>query len=148
MLKSLEIKDFALIEKVSVEFLPGLNVLTGETGAGKSIIIDALSTVLGGKAGASLIRSGAEKAQIEACFDASAELLGWMKHNQILEEEVDEIIVFREISKTGSRARINGTLVNNSLVQELRDVLITIHAQHEARTLMSSQMQLNMLDAL
>lgn len=149
MLKELEIRDFALIQHLSVSFTEGFNILTGETGAGKSIIIDALNAVLGGKVGPGIIRPNCEKASAEAGFLINAELSAWLKQNQLFDEtNADELIVSREISKSGSRARINGTLVNVSLLQELRQKLITIHTQHEARTLQSSQAQLEMLDVL
>jgi DNA repair protein RecN (Recombination protein N) len=148
MLQELEIKDFALIEHLRLPFTAGLNVLTGETGAGKSIIIDALNVVLGGKVGASIIRVGAERATVEATFAVTTEVSGWLKQNDLCDDSFEGLIVSREISKAGSKARINGTLVNVSTLAELRQKLITIHAQHEARTLQSPQAQLEMLDAL
>ncbi|HEY9869435.1 MAG TPA: DNA repair protein RecN [Candidatus Obscuribacterales bacterium] len=148
MLEELEIRDFALIEHVKVRWAAGLNVLTGETGAGKSIIIDALNTVLGGRAGASVIRAGAERALIEATFTENPEIAGWLKEKELGSQDFAALVVSREISKTGTRARINGTLVNVALLQELRDKLISFHAQHEARTLLSCQSQLEMLDGL
>lgn len=148
MLESLEIREFALIENVKVEWTPGLNILTGETGAGKSIIIDALNAVLGGKAGASFIRAGAEKASIEASFKTNPLISAWLKKSELIDDEMSTLTVSREINKSGSRIRINGTLVNSAIVQELAQLLLTIHAQHEARTLMSPQSQLEMLDSL
>jgi DNA repair protein RecN (Recombination protein N) len=148
MLESLDIREFALIENVRVDWTPGLNVLTGETGAGKSIIIDALNAVLGGKAGASFIRVGSEKATIEASFKTNAIISAWLKKQELIDDELATLMVSREITKSGSRIRINGTLVNSAIVQELSQLLLTIHAQHEARTLMSPQSQLEMLDSL
>jgi DNA repair protein RecN (Recombination protein N) len=148
MLKELEIRDFALIRQLRVQFTSGLNVLTGETGAGKSIIIDALNAVLGGKVGASIIRPSCERATIEATFETSSEVDAWLKQNELYDESFDGLVVSREINKSGTKVRINGTLVNVSTIQELRQKLVTIHAQHEARTLQSSQAQLEMLDAL
>jgi DNA repair protein RecN (Recombination protein N) len=148
MLHELEIRNFALIHHLRVPFTAGLNVLTGETGAGKSIIIDALNVVLGGKCGPGVVRNGAEKASVEASFTLSPELTAWLKQNDLIDDEFDALVISREISKTGSKARINGVTVSVSIVQELRQKLVTIHAQHEARTLQSSQAQLEMLDAL
>ncbi len=148
MLESLDIREFALIENVRVDWTPGLNVLTGETGAGKSIIIDALNAVLGGKAGAGFIRIGSEKASIEASFKTNALISAWLKRQELIDDELATLMVSREITKSGSRIRINGTLVNSAIVQELSQLLLTIHAQHEARTLMSPQSQLEMLDSL
>ena len=147
MLENLVIKDFALIEKVCVEWKPGLNVLTGETGAGKSVLIDALHAVLGGKTGASAIRIGSDKASIEASFICKPAISGWLKTNELIDDDPGRVIISREISKSGSRVRINGTLVNHALVQELGAMLLTIHAQHEAHTLISAQYQLDMVDS-
>ncbi len=148
MLVELEIKDFALIEHVRVPFAWGFNVLTGETGAGKSIVMDALNAVLGGKVGPSIIRPQCDRATIEATFKCTPEIYGWLKQEELCEDEADTFVVSREISKNGSKLRINGALANVGLVQELRQKLITIHAQHESRTLLSSQSQMEMLDAL
>lgn len=151
MLKSLSIANLAIIENLCVEWTPGLNVLTGETGAGKSILFDALSIVLGAKAGAANIRHGAPKATIEACFATTPAILGWLKQKALLENEdseASELIVSREISPSGSRARINGTLVTQTDLNELRQFLLTFHAQHEIRTLMNSSSQLEMIDGL
>ena len=114
----------------------------------KSIIIDAINAALGGKVGQSAIRLGAEKAQVEACFLATPSVAGWLKQQQLQDDDSDTFVISREINKSGSRMRINGTLVNRSVMQELRQALLTIHAQHEARTLMSSSSQLEMLDSL
>lgn len=148
MLVELAIKDFALIDQVNVPFTKGLNVLTGETGAGKSIMLDAIDLVLGGKSSATMIRSGGEKLSVEASFKPSAEILAWLKNNQLLDGEDSQLIISREVSRSGSKARINGTLVNLALIQELRSKLFTIHSQHEARTLLSREAQLDLLDAL
>jgi DNA repair protein RecN (Recombination protein N) len=148
MLHELEIRNFALIHHLRVPFSAGLNVLTGETGAGKSIIIDALNVVLGGKVGAGIIRNGSERASVEASFSLTPELSAWLKQNELTDDEFDTLVVSREISKSGSKARINGITIGVSVVQELRQKLVTIHAQHEARTLQSSQAQLEMIDAL
>jgi DNA repair protein RecN (Recombination protein N) len=160
MLQALDIRDFALIENLHIEWGSGLNVLTGETGAGKSIIIDALNLVLGGRAALADIRSDAQRTVIEASFKVDSSVATWLRSQELLPDENDatelgnpegadsQLIVAREISKAGSRARINGTLVNASVLQELRQKLLTIHAQHEARSLLAPQMQLELLDGL
>lgn len=148
MLKSITIRDFALIETAHVDWTQGLNVLTGETGAGKSILIDALNAVLGGKVVQAIIRPGAEKANIEAVFDLTTKVQAWLSREELLDEDSKELTVAREISKNGSKVRVNGTLISQNLLGELRSLLITVHAQHEARTLMSPQSQLTMLDGL
>ncbi len=148
MLTNLTISNFALIEHLRLDWTKGLNVLIGETGAGKSIIIDALSTLLGAKAGPSVIRSGKEKAHIEGIFSANSTVMAWLKTNELVDDSGEEIVVSREVTKTGSRFRINGTLVNQQLVQEVRQLLFSVHAQHEARTLLSPQAQLELLDSM
>lgn len=147
MLKSITIKNFAIIESVDVEWTPGLNVLTGETGAGKSILFDALSIVLGAKAGPANIRAGAQNALIEAFFIPGKEALDWLEKNE-LADGAEEVVVTRELSEKSSRSRINGILVNSALLQELRGLLLTFHAQHEIRTLLTSSSQLALLDSL
>ncbi|MBC8000078.1 MAG: DNA repair protein RecN [Leptolyngbya sp.] len=148
MLESLEIRDFALIEQIKIDWSRGLNIVTGETGAGKSIVMDALSAVLGGKVGPQFIRIGAERARIEATFAPTPRVEAWLKSQELVDEDSKSLNVSREITKQGSKVRINGTLVNHSHLHELRSFLITVHAQHEARTLMSPQSQLEMLDSL
>jgi DNA repair protein RecN (Recombination protein N) len=149
MLQEITIKNFALIEDVKIGWSKGLNVLTGETGAGKSIIIDAVNAVLGGKTGSSSIRANAEKCTIEAIFAQSPDVAAWLKQQELQSEELSDCVVLsREITRSGSRMRINGTLVNATLVQELRQMLLTIHAQHEARSLMLPQAQLDLVDGL
>lgn len=148
MLLELEIKDFALVEHLRVPFTWGFNVLTGETGAGKSIIMDALNAVLGAKLGASVIRPQSERATIEATFKSTADISAWLKKQQLSDEDDETFTCSREISKNGSKIRINGSIVNLSQVQELRQKLVTVHAQHESRTLLSAQSQLELIDAL
>jgi DNA repair protein RecN (Recombination protein N) len=148
MLEELQIRNFALIESLTVTFTKGLNILTGETGAGKSILIDALNAVLAGKVAPQAVRVGAERACIEATFKQTAEVASWLKEQELADEEGDRLTISREISKSGSRLRINGTLVNAAAVTDLRQKLLSMHAQHEARTLASPQAQLEMLDRL
>lgn len=148
MLKELEIKDFALVEHLRLPFTPGFNVLTGEAGAGKSIIMDALNIALGGRGGAGLIRPGADKAIVEAVFAVTPSIAAWLREHDLIDEQSDEFTITREISKSSSRNRVNGVSVNSGLLQELRQKLVTVHAQHEFRTLMSSQSQLELIDAL
>lgn len=148
MLKELEIKDFALVEHLRLPFTRGFNVLTGEAGAGKSIIMDALNMVLGGRGGASLIRQSADKALVEAVFAVTPLIAAWLREHELIDEESDEFTITREIGKSSSRCRINGVSVNSGLLQELRQKLVTVHAQHEFRTLFSPQAQLELIDAL
>lgn len=150
MLLSLRIQNFALIDQLELEFGAGLNVLTGETGAGKSIILDAIDLVLGGKVSSRMIRTGTERALIEATFRADTSLLAWLSEQEIdLLDEAD-LVCSREISlNMGSlrtRSRVNGVLVNRQLIERLRDRLVEITAQGQTAKLMSPTLQRGLLD--
>jgi len=150
MLLSLRIRNFALIDKLELEFGAGLNVLTGETGAGKSIILDAIDVALGGKVSNRVIRSGAERAVVEATFRADATLIAWLSEQEIdLLDEAD-LVCSREIvvnqGSLRSRTRINGVLVNRGLMERLRERLVEITAQGQTVQLMSPVLQRGLLD--
>jgi DNA repair protein RecN (Recombination protein N) len=145
MLKLLRINNIALIPSLELELGPGLVLLTGETGAGKSIVIDALSLVLGERASPELIRSGEERATVEAVveIDGAGELL----EERGLPAEGDEIVVRREVHATGKgRASVNGALVPVSLLRELSPRLAVIHGQHEPQGLVDAATHLDVLD--
>lgn len=147
MLRSLLIKNYALIEEISVEFSSGLTVITGETGAGKSILIDALGLLLGERASTEMIRSGSDKAVVEGIFDVKgnnrvAEIL---RSNE--SESADEIIVRREVTSKGqSRCFINDSPVNVSLLKEIGDALVDLHGQHEHQSLLHQETHIEFLD--
>lgn len=150
MLLSLRIHNFALVDQLELEFGVGLNVLTGETGAGKSIILDAIDVVLGGKVSSRLIRTGAERALIEATFRADRLMLAWLSEQEIdLLDEAD-LVCSREISvNQGSlrtRSRVNGVLVNRQLMERLRDRLVEITAQGQTTKLYAPSLQRGLLD--
>lgn len=147
MLRYLSIKNYALIEGVEVEFESGLNILTGETGAGKSIIIDAVSLLLGERATAEVVRKGAEKAIIEGTF-----LVG-QHHSlkKLFEEESfewqDELIIRREISAKGqSRCFVNDSPVSVSTLKLIGDRLVDLHGQHEHQSLLRPETHIGLLD--
>jgi DNA repair protein RecN (Recombination protein N) len=147
MLKLLLIKDYALIENVEVEFGKGLNIITGETGAGKSIIIDAMGLLLGERASTEIVRKGAEKSIVEGIFDIS----GNKKVQKILaENEIDadgELIIRREVSLKGSnRCFLNDTPVTLNLIKESGDLLVDLHGQHEHQSLLKQETHIEMLD--
>jgi len=145
MLRELRIKDFAIIEDLSIEFEPGLNVLTGETGAGKSIIVDALGVALGERAYTEMIRTGAQAAVIEALFDFEKKA-GSLFHNMGIEGG-EEIILRRVVSGSGkSRAYINGAMVTTQALLEAGRCLVDIHGQHEHQSLLAPRNQLFLLD--
>jgi DNA repair protein RecN (Recombination protein N) len=146
MLRELFIEDFALIERLKIEFGKGLNILTGETGAGKSIIIDALSQVIGNRASAELVRSGTEKAVVSAVFSYSPGLKPLLAEAG-LEDGEEQIILQREIWQNGkSQARINNRPINVTLLREAGQHLLEIHGQHEHQALLNATAQLDMLD--
>lgn len=148
MLTDLSIKNFAIIDSLHISFGSGLNILTGETGAGKSIIIDAVNLVLGGRASADLIRSGADEAAVEALFDISKEpgIRETLANSGI--EAGDELLLKRTISRSGkNRIFINGSLATLATLAEIACRLINIYGQHESQTLLKVENHLLMLDS-
>ena len=129
MIRKITIHNIALIEKISLDFHAGMHVLSGETGAGKSIIVDAVSLLLGGRADKDLIRSGCEKASVEAEFDAEGLRI---PHSVLTREGIDDedetIILYREISRSGrNTCRINGVMVPVAVLKELSASLLNRH---------------------
>jgi DNA repair protein RecN (Recombination protein N) len=146
MLKLLHIENIAVIEKADIEFKPGLNVLTGETGAGKSIVIDALSVVTGGRASRDSIRAGSESASVTAVFSASQELM-WFEENGVRQDESGEIFAARKISAEGkSVCRVNGIPVSAAQLRDLGAELLDIHGQNDGRKLLDESAHLSYLD--
>ncbi len=147
MLLEISIKNFAIIEEVSLHFDQGMTILTGETGAGKSIIIDAMNMMLGSRATTDVIRHGASKAEIEGLFS----LENSRSLKPIFEEQglelTDELIIRREILQNGrSVSRVNGQLVNLSVLKAIGQHLVDIHGQHDQEELMRPQLHIAMLD--
>ena len=148
MLLEISIKNFAIIEEIALNFETGMTVLTGETGAGKSIIIDAMNMMLGSRATTDVIRHGAPKAEIEGLFaiDENPAL-------QLLFEEqglewAEELIIRREIFQNGrSVSRINGQMVNLSVLKAVGQHLVDIHGQHDQEELMRAPLHIAMLDS-
>ena len=147
MLLEISIKNFAIIEAISLNFEKGMTVLTGETGAGKSIIIDAMNMMLGARATTDVIRHGAPKAEIEGLFSIENSL----PLQEIFDEQGidlgDEIIIRREILQNGrSVSRVNGQMVNLSVLRSIGQCLVDIHGQHDQEELMRPQLHIQMLD--
>jgi DNA repair protein RecN (Recombination protein N) len=151
MLVNLKINNFALVDSLEINLDNGLSVLTGETGAGKSIILDAIDMVLGGKANSRMIRTGSDRSTIEATFQISASLTSWLEAQEIDPLEEDTLVCSREIvvGKTNlrSRSRVNGVLVNLQLMAQLRSRLVEITAQGQTVNLLISEQQRHLLDA-
>ena len=145
MLCNLHIENVAVIERADVEFNPGFNVLTGETGAGKSMVIDSLDAVLGGRASREIVRHGAEKALVSAVFTCSG-ADKWFEENDIDAEE--EIIIQRRISAEGkSSCRVNGMPVTVQQLRSLGSLLLDIHGQNDGRQLLDEARHLEYLDS-
>lgn len=149
MLKHLYIKDYALIDELDIDFHPGFSVITGETGAGKSIILGAIGLLLGNRAGSKTIKNGKKRCIIEAHFDLSQyDMNSFFEHNNIDSDTADTIIR-RELTASGkSRAFINDTPVPLALMRELGEQLIDIHSQHQNLLLQKEDFQLHVVDII
>ena len=149
MILSMRMRNIALIEELSLEFGEGLHVMTGETGAGKSIVVDAVNLVLGGRAARELIRTGTDKAWVEAVFDASGneEVAKWAQA-QALDDFDGTVTLYREITRSGRNlCRVCGVVMPLSALKDIAVLLMDVHGQHEAQFLMNSQYHLLFLDA-
>lgn len=151
MLEELRIHNFAIIDALELNFAPGLNVITGETGAGKSIIIDAVELLLGGKADASAIRAGSDKATIEGVFAIKtltrAILIPMLEREDLLTDDDQYLTLYREVRSTGrSVIRVNGVTVTQDILREIGSTLIDIHGQSEHLSLLNSRQHLDLLD--
>ncbi|RAP76472.1 DNA repair protein RecN [Paenibacillus montanisoli] len=149
MLSELSIRNLAVIENVSVKFHDGFHVLTGETGAGKSILIDALSLVVGGRGASDMVRYGCDKAEIEAMFELSATHPVWytLKSFGIHASPEEGLVIRRELSSQGkSISRVNGHIVTLSMLRETGECLVNIHGQHEHQSLLRTEKHLEWLD--
>ena len=151
MLTELRVRDLAVIADVTLPFLPGLNVLTGETGAGKSMLVDALALLLGERASADVVRPGAEKTIVEGAFEFASAV-----HRHLLppfaalgiELEEGRLVLKREVLREGkSRAWVNGSPVTISVLSEIGGLLVDLHGQHETQSLLRPDAQRDMLDA-
>lgn len=148
VLSTLSIRNFAIIDRLDLQFGPGFNVLTGETGAGKSILMDALNLILGARAGAEMVRSGAERATIDAVFDVSLspslqEIVSQMGYDL----ESDQLFLSREVAANGkSSCRIAGRPATVAQLKELGDWLVDLHGQHEHQSLLAVARHMDMLD--
>lgn len=148
MLTELSIQNLAIIEQLSISFGAGLNILTGETGAGKSIIIDALGLVCGGRASVDLIRTGEDEARVEALFDMSCQAALRDTLREAGFEMDDELLVKRQFSRSGrNRIYLNGSLATLGQLAEIGRQLVTIHGQHESQGLLRPEFHLTLLDA-
>jgi DNA repair protein RecN (Recombination protein N) len=149
MLAELRIVNFALIEQLHIRFQPGFTVLTGETGAGKSLLIDAIGLLVGGRASTEQIRSGEDEAQLEASFHlpATHSLLQHLRSQDIIGPKDSELILRRILSRSGRhRVYINGALCPLRILEDLGGTLVDIHGQHEQQSLLAAAKQLDAVD--
>jgi len=146
MLESLHVKDLALVKEVEIDFHDGFNILTGETGAGKSIIMGSVNLALGAKASADLIRSGAEYALVELVFRLDEKEISKLKELELEPEEDGTILLQRKISSQKTVSRINGQTVTVSQLKELSNVLMDVYGQHDYQNLLKPSNYLKMLD--
>jgi DNA repair protein RecN (Recombination protein N) len=148
MLRELQIRNFALIDELELSFEPGLNVITGETGAGKTILMAALELAVGGKASSEVIRTGEEEAAIEAVFAVRSEPLRERLSASGLEANGEELLVRRALARSGrNRIHLNGTLATLAVLESIGDCLIRVYGQHEHHTLRQSETHLGLLDS-
>jgi len=146
MIKLLHIENVAVIEKADIEFTPGFNVMTGETGAGKSIVIDALTAVTGGRTSRDIIRTGADSASVTAVF-SNVGRIAWFEANAAEQDESGDIFIARKISADGKSAcRVNGAPVPATQLRELGTILLDVHGQNDGRKLLDEASHLSYLD--
>ncbi|MCM3627362.1 DNA repair protein RecN [Paenibacillus glycanilyticus] len=149
MLRELSIRNLAVIEEVNVSFHHGFHVLTGETGAGKSIIIDALSLIVGGRGSADMVRYGCDKAEMEAMFDLPSSHPVWtvLERLGVQASREEMLVIRRELTSHGkSSSRVNGQLVTMTMLREIGECLVNIHGQHEHQSLLRTEQHLEWLD--
>lgn len=150
MLKTLDIENIAVIEKASVNFSGGLNVLTGETGAGKSIVVDSINAIMGERTSRELVRYGADNAYVSAYFDDICDsALNKLKEFDIELEEDNSLLITRKISANGkSLCKVNGKTVTVSMLKEICSYLVNVHGQHDSQALLNPDLQYNYIDML
>ena len=147
MLSKIYIKNYILINELELDFSSGLNIITGETGAGKSILINAIDIAFGAKTGKEVIKTGADKAVIElTVVNKKHDLRDLFSQNGV-DDCGDEIIVSREITQTGTRSRVNGCLVNQEFMKNIRELFLDIHSQHQTYSFLQQKYHITLLDS-
>ncbi|WP_039785186.1 DNA repair protein RecN [Herbaspirillum huttiense] len=147
MLRTLTIRDFVIVDAIELEFARGFSVFTGETGAGKSILIDALALAMGGRGDPSVVREGAAKADVSADFTATPEVMAWLDEHEFSGEH-DGVLLRRVIDNAGRcKAYINGIAATATQLREVGEMLVDIHGQHAHQSLMKADAQRQLLDS-
>ena len=147
MIKQLKLKNYILIDELCANFDNGLNIITGETGAGKSIILNAIDLVFSSRVSKELIKTGCDKAIIEVYIENNRHNLSQLFEENGIDDWGPEIVISKEITANSVRSRINGTLVNQELMKSLRTLFVDIHSQHQTYTFLQPQYHINLLDS-
>jgi len=147
MLSKIFIKNYILIDELELDFSKGLNIITGETGSGKSILINAIDIAFGSKAGKEVIKTGAEKAVIELTITNEKQDISGLFNEYGIDNNGSEIILSREINQTGSRSRVNGCLVNQDFIRIFRELFLDIHSQHQTYSFLQPKYHIILLDS-
>ena len=147
MLSKISIKNYILIDELEVDLAEGLNIITGETGAGKSILINAIDIAFGAKAGKEVIKTGAEKAVIEVTILNKKQDLTVLFDEYGIDNLGEEIILSREITQTASRSRVNGCLVNQEFMRHFRELFLDVHSQHQTYSFLQPKYHIVLLDS-
>ena len=147
MLSKIFIKNYILIDELELEFANGLNIITGETGAGKSILINAIDIALGAKAGKEVIKTGADKAIIELTLLNRKQDITKLFEEYGVDDCGSEIVLSKEITQTGSRSKVNGCLVNQEFIKIFRELFLDIHSQHQTYSFLQPKYHIKLLDA-
>ncbi len=146
MLSKIFVRDYILIDELELDLSSGLNIITGETGAGKSILINAIDIAFGAKAGKEVIKTGSEKAFIEITIKNEKQDVSSLFEEHGIDDCGTEIILSREISQSGSRSRINGSLVNQEFIKIFRELFLDIHSQHQTYSFLQPKYHITLLD--
>ena len=146
MIKQLKIKDYILIDELTANFHEGLNVITGETGAGKSILISAIDLAFAPRVSKEVIKNGCEKAIIELTIENKKHDLTQLFDENGIDNFGDEITLTKEITQNAVRSRVNGTLVNQEFIKNLRSLFLDIHSQHQTYSFLQPKYHINLLD--
>ena len=147
MLSKIFIKNYILIEELELDFAQGLNIITGETGAGKSILINAIDIAFGAKAGKEVIKTGADRAIIELTITNKKQNLSELFEEYGIDDMGEEIVLSKEITQTASRSRVNGCLVNQEFMRHFREMFLDIHSQHQTYSFLQPKYHIILLDS-
>ena len=147
MLNRIFIKNYILIDELELDFSNGLNIITGETGAGKSILINAIDIAFGAKAGKEVIKNNADKAIIEITIQNDKQDVTKLFEEYGIDDCGTEIILSKEITQTGSRSRVNGCLVNQEFIRLFRELFLDIHSQHQTYSFLQPKYHITLLDS-